>query len=111
MVAQAAHGHGRRAHRRRREPGRRALVVDDILDTGGTLVSCCRELRHDGVEEIGVVATHALFTGREWRALFDEGLRRLWITDTVLSRRRPHQAEIVPVAELLAPAIAAASAS
>jgi ribose-phosphate pyrophosphokinase len=86
-------------------PGRRAVVVDDILDTGGTMVSCCRELRRAGVEQIGVVATHGLFTGQDWRAMFGEGVQRLWITDTILSRRRPRAAQIVPVAPLLMPAL------
>jgi ribose-phosphate pyrophosphokinase len=92
-------------------PRRRAVVVDDILDTGGTLVSCCRELRRAGVEQIGVVATHGLFTGQDWRAMFGEGVQRLWITDTILSRRRPHEAQIVPVAPLLAPALVALAGS
>ena len=86
-------------------PGQRALVVDDILDTGGTLVSCCRQLRDAGVEEIGVIATHGLFTGERWRVLPHEGVQRLWITDTVLSRRRPPDVEVVPVAPLLAPVL------
>jgi ribose-phosphate pyrophosphokinase len=86
-------------------PGQRAVIVDDILDTGGTLVSCCRELRRLGVEEIGVVVTHALFTGAAWRAMFDEGVRRIWTTDTVQSRQRATNAEIVPVASLLAPVL------
>lgn len=86
-------------------PERRALIVDDILDTGGTLVSCARQLRQAGVEEIGIVATHALFTGDDWRVLLREGVRRLWITDTVLSRRRPPQARIVPIAPLLEPVL------
>ncbi len=83
-------------------PGRRVVVVDDILDTGGTLVSCCRQLRHAGVQQIGVIATHGLFTGEHWRAAISEGVQQIWITDTVRSRRRPKQAEIVPVAPLLA---------
>jgi ribose-phosphate pyrophosphokinase len=86
-------------------PGPRAVVVDDILDTGDTLVSCCRALREAGVEHIGVIATHGLFTGERWRALFSEGVQETWITDTVLSRRRPSQAQIVPVAPLLAPVL------
>jgi ribose-phosphate pyrophosphokinase len=90
-------------------PGRRAVVVDDILDTGATLVSCCRALRDRGVEEIGVVATHGLFTGERWRAIFHEGVRQVWITDTVLSRRRPRQAHIVPVAPLFAPVLEGSS--
>jgi ribose-phosphate pyrophosphokinase len=83
-------------------PGRRAIVVDDILDTGDTLVSCCRALRRAGASEIGVVATHGLFTGDRWRALLADGVQGIWITDTVLSRRRPAQVRVVPVAPLLA---------
>ena len=86
-------------------PGARAVVVDDILDTGATLVSCCRQLRDAGVEQIGVIATHGLFTGERWRALLSEGVQQIWITDTVLSRRRPPEAQVVPVAPLLAPVL------
>lgn len=84
-------------------PGRRAVVVDDILDTGDTLVSCCRALRENGVTQIAVLATHGLFTGDRWRVLLIDGVQEMWITDTVLSRRRPRQAHVVPVAPLLAP--------
>ena len=90
-------------------PTGRALVVDDILDTGGTLVSCCRQLRNAGAVEIGVIATHGLFTGEHWRALLADGVRQIWVTDTVLSRRRPAQARVVPVAALLGPALAGSS--
>jgi ribose-phosphate pyrophosphokinase len=86
-------------------PGRRAIVVDDILDTGDTLVSCCRALREAGAGEIGVVATHGLFTGDRWRALLADGVQGIWMTDTVLSRRRPAHAQIVSVAPLLAPVL------
>ena len=88
-------------------PGSRAVVVDDILDTGDTLVSCCRELREVGVAHVGVVATHGLFTGDRWRALLAEGVGEIWITDTVLSRRRPTQAHVVAIAPLLAPVLEA----
>jgi ribose-phosphate pyrophosphokinase len=86
-------------------PTRRAVVVDDILDTGATLVSCCRQLRDVGVKHIGVIATHGLFTGDRWRALLTDGEPQIWITDTLLSRRRPRHAQLVPVAALLAPVL------
>jgi ribose-phosphate pyrophosphokinase len=84
-------------------PGSRAVIVDDILDTGATLASCGRQLRQAGVREIGVIATHGLFTGERWRGLFPEAVQELWITDTVLSRRRPAQTHIVSIASLLVP--------
>jgi ribose-phosphate pyrophosphokinase len=82
-------------------PARRAVVVDDILDTGGTLTSCCEQLHAVGVEHIGVIVTHGLFTGARWRSLLSDGCRPIWITDTVLSRRRPPEAVVVPIAALL----------
>jgi ribose-phosphate pyrophosphokinase len=87
-------------------PASPAIVVDDILDTGDTLVSCCQQLQAAGVTHLGVVATHGLFTGDHWRDLFSHGVREIWITDTVLSRRRPAQAHVVSVAPILAAALA-----
>ncbi len=65
------------------EVSRRAVVVDDILDTGGTLVSACERLQQAGVEDIVVMATHGLFTGSRWRRLWALGVRRIYCTDTV----------------------------
>ena len=64
------------------ELGRRAVVVDDILDTGATLVSCCRELRRRGVQTIDLAVTHGLFTGEAWRELL-ELAQTIHVTDTV----------------------------
>ena len=62
--------------------GRQAVLVDDILDTGGTLVSACEGLRRAGVEEIVVMVTHGLFTGRAWERLWSLGVTRIYSTDT-----------------------------
>jgi ribose-phosphate pyrophosphokinase len=86
-------------------PGPRAVAVDDILDTGATLISFSEALRAAGVRELGVVATHGLFSGELWRLLLSNGVRELWITDTVLSGRRPAEAHVVPVAPQLAPVL------
>lgn len=87
---------------------RRAVVVDDILDTGGTLVSCCRALRQAGVEDIAVMVTHGLFTGTGWERLWSLGVTRLLCTDTVPAPRgRDPRIAVVSVARLLADHLAA----
>ena len=60
-----------------------AVVVDDILDTGATLISCCEQLRADGVEQVTIFVTHGLFTGHEWRELWNAGVTRIYTTDSV----------------------------
>lgn len=65
------------------EAGRKVILVDDILDTGTTLLSACQRLAKAGVEEIQIMATHGLFTGARWRELWKLGVTRIFITDTI----------------------------
>lgn len=66
--------------------GARVLIIDDMLDTGGTLVSACEKLREMSVEEIYILVTHGLFTGSSWTRLWSLGVRRIFCTDTVSLR-------------------------
>ena len=63
--------------------GQQVVMVDDILDTGGTLVSACERLREAGAEEISVMVTHGLFTGERWKQLWRFGVKRIFCTDSV----------------------------
>ena len=63
--------------------GHRVVIIDDILDTGGTLVSACERLSEAGVEEINVMVTHGLFTGDRWKELWRLGVKRIFCTDSV----------------------------
>lgn len=65
------------------EVGRQTVIVDDILDTGGTLISACEKLREAGVEEIAIMVTHGLFTGERWKELWGLGVKRIFCTDSV----------------------------
>lgn len=65
------------------EVGNQALLVDDILDTGATLVSACRKIFQTGVEDIQIMVTHGLFTGSDWEQLWRCGVSRIFRTDTV----------------------------
>jgi len=63
--------------------GTRVVIIDDMLDTGRTLISACEKLREANVEEITVLVTHGLFTGSNWTKLWSLGVRRIFCTDTV----------------------------
>ena len=85
-----------------------ALIVDDILDTGGTLVSGCRRLRAEGAERITVLVTHALLTGERWRELSTLGVERIVTTDSLPNARRRGAGfvETVPCGPLVLAALA-----
>ena len=63
--------------------GAKAVLVDDMIDTGGTLVSACERLRSAGVEEIYILVSHGLFTESSWTQLWSLGVKRIFCTDTV----------------------------
>lgn len=59
------------------------VIVDDILDTGKTLIATCEKLREKDVKDIYIMVTHGLFTGDEWKKLWKLGVKRIYCTDTV----------------------------
>lgn len=61
----------------------RNIIIDDMLDTGGTLLACCEGLLAAGTREIRVMVTHGLFTGTAWQRLWELGVQRIYCTDTV----------------------------
>lgn len=63
--------------------GSHALIVDDILDTGETLLSCCKLLQKQGVTHIDIAVTHPLFTGSYWQELWNYGVQKIICTDTI----------------------------
>lgn len=76
--------------------GRAAVLVDDIISTGGTIVETVRALRNLGVGDVYVAATHAILAHGAYNRLVKLELRDLVASDTVLSPiSRVHVAPIV----------------
>jgi ribose-phosphate pyrophosphokinase len=80
----------------------RAVLVDDILDTGGTLVSACERLVAAGVRDIAIMVTHGLFTGAGWQRLRSLGVSRICCTDTTSPPAGAAPLTVLSVAPLLA---------
>ena len=61
---------------------KKVIMIDDILDTGETLVKATEKLRQMGTKEIYIVATHGLFTGQKWQKLWQLGVKKIFCTNT-----------------------------
>jgi ribose-phosphate pyrophosphokinase len=86
--------------------GRACLIVDDMISTGGTLVSSIHALREAGAREFHVAATHGLLLGDACERLEAAGVTRVMVTDTVQVPEREWPAlRVVSLAPLLAEAI------
>ena len=63
--------------------GKRAIIVDDEIDTAGTLIEIVRALEREGVTEIYACATHGVLCGPAVERIRDSSLREVVLTDSV----------------------------
>ena len=63
--------------------GKCAVIVDDIIGTGGTLVAAAQTVLDEGAEKVYAVATHGLFSGNAFETLSASPLSGIVVTDTV----------------------------
>lgn len=63
--------------------GRIAIILDDLISTGGTIARAVAACRSRGARAVYAAATHGIFVGDAARMVADPGLDRLVITDTI----------------------------
>ncbi|WP_405375383.1 MULTISPECIES: ribose-phosphate diphosphokinase [unclassified Microbacterium] len=87
--------------------GRVCLLVDDMIDTGGTIVKAAQALKASGAERVIVAATHAIFSDPATERLQDAAIDEVVVTDTVPlpDEKRFPALTVLPIAPLLARAI------
>ena len=85
---------------------RNIIVIDDMIDTGGTFIKCAEALKEAGAKDIYGVCVHPVFSGKAIeRIVNSEAINKLFATDTIPIFCKSEKLEIVSVAELLAEAI------
>jgi ribose-phosphate pyrophosphokinase len=87
--------------------GKTALLVDDMISTGGTLVEAATTLMERGAKEVLACATHPLFADSAGRKMRESGIVKTVVTDTVPlpEQERDSVIEVLSMAPLLAEAI------
>jgi ribose-phosphate pyrophosphokinase len=87
--------------------GKVAILGDDVIMTGGTMLANVRALEEQGVEEVWLFATHALFCGDALERFADSSIKGIVVTDTVPidPLTRPEKLTVLPVSGLLAETI------
>ena len=72
--------------------GRVCVVVDDMIDTGGTIVKAAETLLEQGAKEVVVAATHGILSDPAVQRLADSPISEVVVTDTLPITARPGQA-------------------
>ncbi len=87
--------------------GKDVLIVDDIIDTGGTLSEAVRLVSQNGAQEIRLAATHGIFSGQARERLSRLPVKEILIANTLPQIRSP-KIRILDVTPLILAALARA---
>ena len=89
--------------------GRSCVLVDDMIDTGGTIAKAVQVVLDAGAKEVIVAATHGVLSGPAVDRLSTCGAREIVVTDTlpISESKRFERLTVLPIAPLLARAIKA----
>ena len=82
------------------------IIIDDIVDTAGTLTEAANELKRQGASAIYAYITHPVLSGKAIEKISSSSLDKLIVTDTIpMEEKKSKKIEVVSVAKLLSEAI------
>ena len=84
------------------------IIVDDIIDSGGTIVNAVDALKKNGANEVYVFITHAVLSGDAVKKIKNSKIKKLVITDTIGNVdkiKNNNKIEVLSIASLMSEAI------
>ena len=88
--------------------GKNCIIVDDIIDSGGTIVNAVEALKKAGAIDVYVFITHAVLSGEAAEKIKRSKIKKLIITDTIDNTakiKNNSKFEVISIAPLMAEAI------
>ena len=84
------------------------VIVDDIIDSGGTIVNAAKALKDKGAQEVHVYITHAVLSGSALDKIKKSQIKKLIITDTIDNSKKiktSKKIEVISIAPMMSEAI------
>ncbi|MCX7697417.1 MAG: ribose-phosphate pyrophosphokinase [Bacteroidales bacterium] len=85
--------------------GKHVILIDDILDTAGTMVKAADLMAENGAKSIRTFCTHGLFSGNAYEKIDRSPIEEVIVTDTIYREHRSSKVKVISVAELFADVI------
>ncbi len=85
--------------------GKTVIIVDDLIDTGGTFVGCVNALKEAGAQQVYGICTHPVFSGNAIERIEQAPIERLFVSDTIPLHRSSEKIEVCSIAKIFAEAI------
>ncbi|MBN1897875.1 MAG: ribose-phosphate pyrophosphokinase [Spirochaetes bacterium] len=84
---------------------KKAILVDDIVDTAGTLCNAASAIKKSGAIEVFSCCTHAVLSGNAIDKIEKSVIKEMYVTDTIPLRKKSSKIKVLSVANMFAQAI------
>ncbi|MBP6385675.1 MAG: ribose-phosphate pyrophosphokinase [Pseudarcicella sp.] len=85
--------------------GKDVVLVDDMIDTGGTMCKAAQLIMDKGANSVRAIVTHPVLSGKAYENINNSVLTELLVTDTIPLKHESDKIKVLSVAELFAKAI------
>ncbi|GAB5409776.1 MAG: ribose-phosphate pyrophosphokinase [Balneolaceae bacterium] len=85
--------------------GKNVLIVDDLIDTAGTLTNAAAAMKARGALNISAICSHPILSGPAFQRIDDSPIDELLVTDTIPLRQPSDKIKVLSVANIFAEAI------
>ena len=79
-----------------------AIIVDDIISTGGTIIESAKALKQKGAKKVIVCATHGVFASDALEKIEKSQIDKIFVSDSINVTNKSKKVEVVSVSELIA---------
>ncbi len=80
--------------------GRDVLIIDDIIDTAGTVCKAAELMKEQGATSVSVMCTHAILSGPAYERIEKSSIKELIVTDTIPLKKTSKKIKVLTVANL-----------
>jgi len=87
--------------------GRNVVIIDDMIDTGGTIVLAAEKMKEKGAKSIRAFATHPILSGNAIERINKSPIEELVVTDSVPFVNRSEKIKVLSIANIFATTIQA----
>ena len=87
---------------------KKCVIIDDIIDSGGTIVNAAKALKSKGAKEVYVYITHAVLSGKAVEKIEKSQIEKLIITDTIDNSKKiinSKKIEVISIAPMISEAM------
>ena len=85
--------------------GKNIIIIDDMIDTAGTICHAANSLKEKGAKQVSVMATHPVFSGSAYENLSNEDIDKIVVTNTLTIKPELTKVDTIDVSEILAESI------